>query len=262
MSVLGTTPISLRTVNATSHPTRGASYEAVFEGTEEAIQAEYLTQPASLTKRIDRSAAPLIRLYVSAGDDNSSTTSTEIITTFELLGNVKSLSIASHPSFLTLDPTLLQFTEILADDPKAETENSALTGNVPPFTKTYLASLDPRYMQYYTLWRLKQRDYYVSEYVFSVSQAISNRYAGTVGLANVLKVYGGSQLIAETSPPSGLFAPIDQVMASVDPGTTYTDRAFGWLKQAPRIQATGIKFQITNEWYLGLWPTVLYPIAS
>lgn len=248
MTVVGITPSVLRFTRVVRDPVRGTSWEAIYEGTADAINILFTAVAAGIYKEIDPSSAPLYRLILRSGDDGGTSAPTEVTTIYELAGNSKSIDLRFAPAFAALNADNLVDLVNKAEDPKNNTEIPVPTAD--------------GYRQFYKMWQLGQKETHVSEYVVKVSKIISNRSQFQIGYANIERVYNAAQLVAEIAPPVNLFFSIEFAMASVLPSFIDPDYQFGWLKQTPQVQNVGLKFQITNEWYLGTWPTIINKAAS
>ncbi len=248
MTVVGIAPSTLRFTRIARDPVRGTSWEAIYEGTEDAINILFTSVAPGFYKEIDPSSAPLYRLIIRSGDDGGAGVPTEVTTTYELPGNSRDIDLRLAPAFASLDPDLLVALVNKAEDPKNNTD-------VPTPTAE-------GYRQFYKLWQLGKKEFQISEYVYKVSKVISNRSETQIGYANIERVYTAAQLTAETTPPPNLFFSIQLAMDSIAPTSVDSDSTYGWLKQTPQSKCIGVKFEIVNEWYLGVWPKILYPAAT
>lgn len=88
-----------------------------------------------------------------------------------------------------------------------------------------------------------------------VSKLVSNTYAVQASQTNVGRIISSATLSSQESVPTRLF---------VLPSTASTKTGFvnGWYKNFPNIiQSTAGRWQISQEWEYGLWPTFLYGAA-
>lgn len=88
----------------------------------------------------------------------------------------------------------------------------------------------------------------------------SNYSAANFAFANLLKIWTTSQLLALNPPTliAALISNADTALETPEPGYLT-----GWLKQPIDVQQRGTdRFDITQEWTLNNWSTVLYFSAS
>lgn len=245
---------------------RGSSYQEVWEGTKEAIDLQRLLVLPGFSWEIDPSEKPKYRLIVSAGDDGGAASPTEVITTFEVLGNSRSVALALAPAFQSIDTRTIFNLNAVANGEISYIEETAtpkIAFPDPTNPATHAPYNNPLWQLYVNLIRMGHTEFQISEYSFRVTNLISNRYQTALAFNNVRKIYSSAQIEAEISFPTTFFK-LSDVTNSVapDPVSIKPFMTYGWLKQTPQSQSSGLKFQIVNEWWLNIWPTILYPLAT
>jgi len=234
-------------------PVRGTFSERYYEGCEDEIMGLARRLSPDQYYEIDGTNAPIFRLAVRTPDYDGSSSSSETTLTYELLGNDLTYSIYEHPTARALDSAILASVRRAVDSRSTKFYNEAGTditstvnGNGNAITLYNLA--------------IKGTDSFIrSQYVFRVTQTVSNRSTARAGYANTNKLYTTGQLISETSPPSTLLFAIDQIPTPSDIPTGYVWR---WLKKTPTVvQIGGNKFNIAVEYLLERWSTFLYGLA-
>ena len=107
------------------------------------------------------------------------------------------------------------------------------------------------------------------EFALSKSELVTSYYTVGVSMAGVGKLWTTSQITAaEGALPDAMAASLTSIASNTTPtndGLVMPDGVnkwhYRWLKKAPNItQTSGGKFERSTEWWLGLWPTWLYPI--
>lgn len=254
LTVVGTALGALGPVNTVSHPTRGASFEAIYSGTEEYIQAVYLSTSSDFIREIDRSAAPKIFLRVRSGDDGVSPN--DAVYTYELLGNTLHKDLREHPNIKSLGAVYIAQVSALTNiKPETEADRIAL--------QTKVDALNPIQKIFYDLLSKGTNSYAVTQFNFRVTKTISFRNQIPIAFSNIERVYTTDQLTAEVNPPSTIFFSITEAAAAVAPASPDANYTFGWLKQPPIVQqATSMKWQIVQEYWLEEWANLIYAAAS
>ena len=109
------------------------------------------------------------------------------------------------------------------------------------------------------------------EFALSKNELVTSYYTIGVSMAGVGKLWTTSQITAtEGALPAAMAASVTSIASNTTPtndGQTMPDGSnkwyYRWLKKAPNItQASGGKFERSTEWWLGLWPTWLYPTQT
>lgn len=109
------------------------------------------------------------------------------------------------------------------------------------------------------------------EFVLSKRELVTSYYTVGVSMAGINKLWTTSQITAtEGAFPAAMAASVTSIFSNSTPekdGEPMPDGAnywrYRWLKKAPNItQTAGGKFERSTEWWLGLWPTWIYPVYS
>lgn len=233
--------VELRSVRTEKDPTRGLFVIRVWEGTRDAINGIVSTLSSDQTYTIDDSDSPLYRLTVRTPDDDTLTSSSEVVNTWELLGNDIQKDLYEHPKSLA----------VTESDLRKIRDAIANPGDTPP---TLTGDAD-------TLYKLLLKGtnaYVVSQYVLRKTQTVSSRFQTLVAFANIEKIHTTAQVISAEAVPSTLIFSISQIPIPA----SQTGYQWGWLKKTPTVSQLGTKFQITQEYWLEQWSTYIYDLAT
>lgn len=223
------------------NPQNGTRWVLVFEGTPAACERAYLLVPTNYSKELDATRGAAYRLIVTTPDDPTSSVSTAISTTYELLGNTSSVSLWVHVKSLALSAAQRELVKTAV----RTRSTTGLSGDALSLAKLIIENDG-------------SRSFYASQYVFRMTQVVASTYQQQVSFANVGKVYTATQMQAEANPPATLFFSISAV-SSRTAVTSPEGYLYGWLKQTPTInQIANYKFSVTNEWWLDDWSTWIY----
>jgi len=89
-----------------------------------------------------------------------------------------------------------------------------------------------------------------------VSKLVSGSYPVKASLTNVGAIITTNTLIIQEAIPSTILFNLPNL------STTKSGFAYAWYKKHPNVQqAGGIKWNISQEWEYGLWPTFVYGTA-
>ena len=107
------------------------------------------------------------------------------------------------------------------------------------------------------------------EFALTKRELVSSLYTVGVSMAGVGKLWTKTQIeTAEGTLPTAMAASISAIAANTTPTNDNANMADGTSKwyyrwrKANITQTTGDKFERTTEYWLGLWPTWLYPAYS
>ena len=106
------------------------------------------------------------------------------------------------------------------------------------------------------------------EFVLTKRELVTSYYTVGVSMAGVNKLWNTAQInSAEGAFPDAMTASVSAIFSNTTPArdnSTMPDVSskwlYRWLKKAPNItQTAGGKFERSTEWWLGLWPSWIYP---
>jgi hypothetical protein len=112
-----------------------------------------------------------------------------------------------------------------------------------------------------------QDSYLLGQYVLRHTTNCSSGYSGNVSDTNVFKVYTTDQLLSECQSTSLWVQPLAGRLVSKIQNITAPEARnnyiWGWLKKPSTEQTTpDNRIEITQEYWLEQWPTILYPAAT
>lgn len=124
--------------------------------------------------------------------------------------------------------------------------------------------------KFYQLAMRGSDEYAFSQHVLRHTTNVSNRYDSNVADFNVDCIYTATQLLNETQdsgswiyPLPGHLAYVIQYLDGAGAPDFQTGYVWGWLKRSStRTTAANNRIDITTEYWLQQWPTILYPLAS
>ena len=249
-SILGQS-VALRYARPSFDPVRGARTEFGYEGTEAALAGIIATLPSYFAWDLDNTNSPDCKLTIWIPDfSNEGESSTSYTLRYELGGNDIQKSIYEHPSCLALGESTILLIKQQVKKAAAHDETSAY---VPS------ASLTGTAREFYSLINKGTDSYVVSQYVFKITQTVSSRWTSRVGFANIERIYSTATLANEANPPATMLFSLSQIDSYLRPATNPSGYAYGWLKKTPTVQqVAGNRFEITSEYWLETWSTLLY----
>jgi hypothetical protein len=173
------------------------------------------------------------------GDPNNETP----IDGWQLLGNVVQKDIYQHPSLLSADED-----DIIDLKKAVETRNGLDAPSGTIFQKFFMLLL--RGVTHFE----------TVNYVLRHTQTVSNQYTKDILDEHVFKIYKRETLFAECAkfnvPLYGRY--VNKIKAIPDP-EEQEDYFWGWYKQpSTEVGTANNKIEITNDWILEQWSTVLY----
>jgi hypothetical protein len=179
---------------------------------------------------------------------------TEVTTdTWQILANEIQKSLREHPTFSQLEVT--NPGEVGAMYAAAANNDRPPNGSVS-VTAVALYDLLIRGVTHYAL----------GQYVLRHSTNVSNGYGVNVADVNIEHVYTPVQLLLETQNATFWINPLPGRLAykisNLSSPVAKTGYLWGWRK-LPSTETTGAnnRVDITTEYWLEQWPTVLYPAA-
>lgn len=215
----------------------------------------YLSCPVYFSARL-RAIGMKHSLTVSSPDDPTTTATAQVTAQYELLGNALQPDLREHPKSLKLGAAVVSEIDQVLDGKKKYNES------------TFPKSGDAIILYDMLNQRHGSAGYQKSQYVFKYSRIASNRAVLAVGYNNVERTYSTDQMLAETGPPTGILNAVSEAAEkSLQPDIEATEISsgykFGWLKQTPTVTNTANnKVQISGEFWLALWSTWIYELAT
>lgn len=248
MSNVGTN-LELIGTQFTFDPNRGETLTQVYEGSAEGCIAKGMeireTRP-DLSFVIEPADLPLWRISIRAPDFRDDPASSEVVTTYELLGNDIAKDIYEAPFLNGADQDeILQVKAFFKDPDRA-----------PEITST-----DPRIAALFELITNGTTSFQLGQYVFRSTSLVSSKSTIRFGYGGVGLVHdtGQIQAIGGEVPQTLLFTLSEIPMPSVRNASYYHA---GWLKKTPTLsQVAWNKYSISQEYWLDSWSIALYPHA-
>jgi hypothetical protein len=117
------------------------------------------------------------------------------------------------------------------------------------------ALVDPNAIDLYALMLKGVRHFRIFSPTLRRSKLVSDTYAVQASQANVGSIITSGTLATQEDVPTRLFALPSAVSSK-------TGFVYGFYKNFPSIQQSGVgRWQVSQEWDFGLWPTFLYGAA-
>lgn len=186
------------------------------------------------------------------------------INTWELLGNDVQKDLYEHPKSIALgDSVLATIKSAVSTVTSASPDTAIATFNTSETAVNEAASaagVDNQYaVDLFGLIVKGTTHFSVSEFVLRHTQSVSNTYQTQFALNDIEKIYTTAQLQLEATIPTTIVFDI----ASISPPADKPKYQFGWLKRSPQIQVVaGFKIQVTQEYWLDQWSTVIYNLKT
>ena len=198
---------------------------------------------------------------VTGAADNAAT---DVTTTWDLNSNEVQRDLREHDNVRSLNDNQITDVERAAAKAKASTE----TADASTFIDSGWNAAQKNLFWFFLRDQFNWLDY---EFALTKRELVTSYYTVGVSMAGVGKLWTGSQITtAEGALPAAMAASINSIASNTTPTNDGSNMADGsskwyyrWLKKAPNItQTNGGKFERTTEFWLGLWPTWLYPAYS
>lgn len=230
-------------------PGRGETRHEIFDGTFEACIARAIAlrnlRP-DLAVTAEPSDGSLWRVTERSADWGESAAAAT--TVWELLGNEVHKDIYEHPRSLSIDPRVVA--QVRGEVAKYDGQ-----GPLPTFAGDPTGNAD----LLFTLLLKGTNAYLTSQYVLRRTEIVSSKYQVKVAFNQIDSIWSSAQIVTVEAPPAELLFSISNIPIP-DSQSGYQ---WGWLKKSPTVmQASGNRFQITQEWWLEQWSTYLYGIAT
>ena len=255
--------VALRSRSRRYDPIRGRVDVRIYEGSERALYGIVATLSSDQGWSVDDDQAPKYRLTIETPDDDEKTgqTSSEVTTSWKLLGNDIQLTLYEHPKARALDENVIQLIKTYVEQLKSSSDPAAEFTSQRAVVTAAAAAFGVSETNAGLLFDLmvKESDSYIrSQYVLRKTQTVSSRSQIAVSFTNVEKVHTTAQVTsAETIPETLLFS-----ISGIPAPDAEDNYLFGWLKKTPTVSQTGLHFQITQEYWLEQWSTFTYDAAT
>ena len=166
------------------------------------------------------------------------------VNTWELLGAGLQEPITKHPGFTALPPDHIAAIE------------DFLSGNQNPEFPPTLIPGTPGW-DFFTMLRRDQPNFQASQFILRHTQTFSSRVVVNPTMSNANKLWTTAQLPSDISPS------VRNAINNIPAQTVPTGYLYRWLFQTPTVsQSLNSKTQVTEEWWLYAWPTLLYPSVT
>ena len=247
--------------------TEGWQSQVVYEGS----RAHILGIAGNVTLWADEiqidTDGPTSRLTATVGRDvtgAANDAAVDITTTWDLNSNEVQRDLREADAVRSLSDNQITDVERAAAKAKASTE----TANASTFIGSGWNASQKNLFWFFLRDQYNWLDF---EFALTKRELVSSLYTVGVSMAGVGKLWTKTQIeAAEGTLPTAMAASISAIASNTTPANDNTNMADGtskwyyrWLKKAPNItQTTGGKFERTTEYWLGLWPTWLYPAYS
>ena len=198
---------------------------------------------------------------VTGAADNAAV---DITTTWDLNSNEVQRDLREADAVRSLSDNQITDVERAAAKAKASTE----TANASTFIGSGWNASQKNLFWFFLRDQYNWLDF---EFALTKRELVSSLYTIGVSMAGVGKLWTSGQIeAAEGALPTAMAASVTAIASNTTPTNNNANMADGsskwyyrWLKKAPNItQTTGGKFERTTEYWLGLWPTWLYPVYS
>jgi hypothetical protein len=215
----------------------------VWIGSEQAINGLIPALTASYDNLdISTSDGVVYKVRASIGNANDGSEE-QPVEVWELLGAGLQEALTRHPNYAALpqaDRDKLDKVASGSSEADSYTSASFATGEAVSF------------------WRMLQRQqtsYQDSQWVLRHTVTVSSRAEVQVSMTGINKLWYTEDL-PDTSATPG----IEAALAAIPiPAGVPQEHVYAWLKQTPTItQALNSRTQVTEEWFLYFWPTLLY----
>ena len=222
---------------------------------------------------INAGSGPTATLTARIGRDvygSADTVSTDVTTTWDLNSNEVQRDLREVPAAQALTNDEVKVVEKAASDAKAS-DTAASTFQAAGAAGGVQSAWSAEQKNLFWFFMRDQYNWMDYEFALTKRELVTSYYTIGVSMAGVGKLWTAAQIeAAEGSPPAAMVASINAITSETTPSTDNTTMADGtskfyyrWLKKAPNItQTAGGKFERTTEWWLGVWPTWIYPVYS
>jgi hypothetical protein len=191
------------------------------------------------------------RITVWYGGTSSETTDQEdTFDTWELVGNIETKGIYTHPKARALTTAEI-----------AEIKNAVTAVEEDPTTTHTFAKDDATDIFNHVV--AGYDGYQLPQYVLRRTTTVGALYSGKLNFEDTFKLFTTAQVKLAESIPAGIqwdMDAIDSNLPSLGTGGTLAEHfEYRWLKQPPARTQTGInKFNLTYEYWHAAWSTFLY----
>jgi hypothetical protein len=223
-------------------PSRGYSYQRIFRGTEQYCRSIIPTLSSDQAWTLDGLNSPVWTLTVMTPDYDGAASSSSVVITYELPGNMIQRSLWEHPRAIAIEAdTKTRIKTAIANE--ADVTGAALSGDA---------------LLVYNALRNGQDSFAVGQYVFRINQTISTRNQLSISYDNTLELYTSAQVISETGA-TGIYATAITNAEASYPFDVPSGSSLRWLKQPPSITGTaGNRVTVSIEYWLEAWSTLFY----
>lgn len=162
-------------------------------------------------------------------------------------------SLTHHDKYLAIDEANKNLIDQWLRDPNLR----GSTGVSPPFTGATAADANEFWL------RLKAGiESFIRAYqILRSTKTVTNGFTISVSFSNVERQHTFAQLPAITN--AGVALAVSNLAAAGPPFTVPSGFQWSWLKQRPRISGAALgRAQITQEWWLYGWDSLIYPDAA
>lgn len=234
----------------TYSPQTGWTRRSGINGPKFALKAmlnELAAQGRSFSYTCDQNPNATIRFEVPGQPDNGGPPSETPTLVWELLASVVEIDILDSD---------VQVVANLGIDEIEKIRTALLTGNdqysnMPAMSGTTLSI--------YKLMQSGLRNIRVNLPTLKVSKLVSGSYPVQAALTNVGRIISPATLQVQEAIPYTLFQ-----LPAFTPSTAKAALGFtyAWYKKFPSVQQSGgNKWNVSQEWEYGLWPTLIYGAA-
>tara|TARA_S200002703_G_C3753168_1_gene231734 strand:- start:113 stop:928 length:816 start_codon:yes stop_codon:yes gene_type:complete len=214
---------------------------------------------------INAGAGPTATLVAKVGRDiygSADNAAVDVVTTWDLNSNEVQRDLREVAGADTLSDDKIKEVEKAANDAKAS-DNAA--SSFPAGGRSSWGAAEKNLFWFFMRDQFNWMDF---EFALTKRELVTSYYTVGVSMAGINKLWTTAQINAtEGAFPNAMAASVTAIFANSTPTKNNTNMAdetskwyYRWLKKAPQItQTAGGKFERTTEWWLGLWPTWIYP---
>ena len=264
---LGYNGVTQTDENFTWSKTDGWTSQVVYEGSRKHI----LGIAGNVTNWADEisidTSGPTATLTASVGRDvtgQANDSATDVTTSWDLNSNEVQADLRMHPSAIGLSDTQITAVERAANKAKSASETLAASSFID-------GSWNGDQKVLFWFFIRDQFNWLDFEFALTKRELVTSYYSIGVSMAGVGKLWTSDQITAaEGALPAAMAASVLSIGNNTTPAYANANMAnntdkwyYRWLKKAPNItQTSNGKFERTTEYWLGLWPTWLYPAYS
>ena len=219
---------------------------------------------------INAGAGPTATLVAKVGRDiygSADNAAVDVVTTWDLNSNEVQRDLREVAGADTLTDDQVKVVEKAANDAK-NSDNATSTYPASGAAGGVQSAWNAAQKNLFWFFMRDQFNWMDFEFALTKRELVTSYYTVGVSMAGINKLWTTAQINAtEGAFPNAMAASVTAIFANSTPTKNNTNMAdgtnkwyFRWLKKAPQItQTAGGKFERTTEWWLGLWPTWIYP---